>query len=470
MRKNTLKLGIACISLGLLCGCNQKKQVDYTNQTNQDTVELEENTPEEIPVDAEEGICPEILNYQIHGEQSDVIVIAKTKVPRNYSRCPIVEFTTSPIEDKDILAYADMIFDKDSHFLYMPYDNEQIAELKNKLTNIKDETEDEELNAFIEEYHLPNMDLRLQNLSGQSDTISGEYKFYSVTNADINNTGGITVYNGGNEYIDACGLAGTIDGEYYTMNFQRAGNNSCLLLDRMDNICSVNDAGSECFEVKLNGNPCTYTQEEAQELAQEFVEKLGYDNMTVIQNNTAQKYNPNFDLEYYGEESTIIDGYNIYFARGYEDYSLAFNSMYFEGWLSGAYVFDEDGNMMIGSYQNPEYIRVYVDSQGVCQLELWNPWEEKGIIADSPNMIDFEDVDEIAKNEFENYTDNYISDYTIDEVVLGYTVVRDGDSVTLVPAWYYYADIYDETDINFFKNARVIINALDGTVEHSFRY
>ena len=142
--------------------------------------------------------------------------------------------------------------------------DEQIAELKNKLTNIKDETEDEELKAFIEEYHLPNMDLRLQNLSGQSDTISGEYKFYSVANADINNTGGITVYNGGNEYIDACGLAGTIDGEYYTMNFQRAGNNSCLLLDRMDNICSVNDAGSECFEVKLNGNPCTYTQEEAQ--------------------------------------------------------------------------------------------------------------------------------------------------------------------------------------------------------------
>ena len=135
-----------------------------------------------------------------------------------------------------------------------------------------------------------------------------------------------------------------------------------------------------------------------------------------------------------------------------------------------SYVFDEDGNMMIGSYQNPEYIRVYVDSQGVCQLELWNPWEEKGIITDSANMIDFEDVDEIAKSEFENYTDNYISGYTIDEVVLGYTVVRDGDSVTLVPAWYYYADIYDENDINFFKNARVIINALDGTVEHSFRY
>ena len=61
MRKNTLKLGIACISLGLLCGCNQKKQVEYTNQTNQDTVELEENTPEEIqeyrpPVNHEELI------------------------------------------------------------------------------------------------------------------------------------------------------------------------------------------------------------------------------------------------------------------------------------------------------------------------------------------------------------------------------------------------------------------------------
>lgn len=469
MRKNTLKLGIAYLSLGLLCGCNQKKQVEYTSQTSQDTVQSVENTLEEIPIESEESICPEILNYQITGEQSDVTVVAKTKVPRNYSRCPIVEFTTSPIEDKDILAYADMIFDKDSHFLYMPYDSEQIGELRNKLTTIKDETADSELRNAIEEYHLPNMDFRLQNLSGQSETIAGDFSFYSVHSADLNNLNGIMEYNGSFEYVDACGLAGTINGEYYTMNFQKAGNNSCILIDRMDTYCNVSDIGSESFDVKLEGNSCTYSQEEANELAAEFVKKLGYDNMTMIQSNDVRKSIITED-EYIGEECYSIEGYNVYFARGYEDYSLAFNSMYFEGWLSGAYFFDEDGNMMIGSYQCPESIRVYVDSQGVCQLELWNPWKEKGIITDSANMIDFEDVDEIAKSEFENYTDNYISGYTIDEVVLGYTVVRDGDSVTLVPAWYYYADICDENDVMFFKNAKVIINALDGTLEHSFRY
>ena len=262
-------------------------------------------------------------------------------------------------------------------------------------------------------------------------------------------------------------MAGTIDGEYYIMNFQRSGNNSCFLLDRMDNNSYLSDMGSECFDVKLDGNACTYTQEESEEIAQEFVKKLGYSNMTIIQTNNVKKEAPS---EYIGEGEFTVEGYNIYFAREYDSYSLAYNSMYFEGWLSGAYVFDGDGNMMMGSYECPESIRVYVDSKGVCQLELWNPWEEKGVVAENVNMISFEDVDQIAQKEFKNYADNYVGNYTIDEVVLGYTVVHSGDSVSLVPAWYYYADACDENDAMFFKNAKVIINALDGTVEYSFRY
>jgi len=468
MRKNKAIMVAACLTMCLLCGCNDKKDVIYNKDTSTVGEEATGDTEgaEEIPLEEEKGDLPEMYTYQVTGELCTINVIAKVKAPKDYKRCPVVEFTRDVIEEEDIKTYADMVFDDDSYFLYMPYDGEQIENIKGKLTSIMEETDDSDLKKAIQEYHLPVMDFHRSNLTGEGDAITGEIKYYNEKVPEVRYMDNEFDYYYGStmESLDTCGLAGTVDGTYYIMNFEKYGNNSCLMMNRMDKPCKLNDVGPDCYLVLGNGNTCTYSKEEAEEIALEFAKKLGYENMGVIQTNNVNREEGVADS---AEELSVVDGYNVYLSRKYENYTLDFQSRDYARWMSGAYHYDEDGNMMIGSYECPETLRICVDSKGVCQVELWNPLKEENVVVGETNMISLEQANEIAEKEFQYHADNNPGGYTLDEVSLGYTLVRSGGNATLVPAWHY--SISDKSSAYYDKSAMVIVNALDGTVEFTYK-
>lgn len=449
MRKKSFYLGIVMLACLSLTACGGKKKVDY------DVTEVSGGTESDAPSEqvAPEDEIPETLTYELVGDMATIKVDANIMLPNDYQTCPVVEFSKDPYEDADIKYYADKIFDKGSYFLYMPYSLEQIAYCREQINSIATGTDDENLRAFIEEYLLFNISYRETVLTGDVE-IDGELKFYDIVPYPNDEYP---------EHKNMCELIGTIDGEYYTLTFEKNDLNSHMNLRRLEYF-STNDVGSECFDMKLTGNVSEYTQDDAEKLARDYVEELGIQGFAVVKVNNTEKYTEDFT-----NHTSIkqIEGYNIYFGRQYEGYSLTYTSDNF--WNNyGQYSSYEGDAEWMSISEMSEYIRVYVDSKGICEVDIVNPLVEKNIATESAVLLDFDSMNQAAKKELQYYVDEYRSNFSIVEIELGYSFVRENGQIALVPAWYFFDDNSGEDRQLYYINACLVINALDGSVIYKY--
>lgn len=431
-------------------GCKKAEDVSYEVATSSQLTE------ESVIVDDIE--IPSHLDMTIEGALSRTIIDADIIVPDGYKNCTVIECTDRDFTDEDVQNFAQQIFDKDSYFVYMPYSEEEKGDLSGKLSELRLlATDDAEQFAF---------DNELSKLEEGYTQYQGDYEdFQDIKYYELYDT----YYD---RSIWKCDLLGTIDGQYYFLSFTKDKCNSYMKLNRFKQSTNfkMQDVGSQSLDVLMDGNVCTYDKEEAETIARDYVKQLGFESMDVVW--TSDVRAEYWDEDYWASSATMlerqVDGYNFYFGRSYENYSL----VYFSYRCNQELEYPTDmapGNVPIFE-EGSEYIRVYVDSRGISEVEVYNPLEFNQVLSDKPVMISYCDVENIIVENGKEHAQRNGDDLNIYEIRLGYDMVIDGDKNALVPVWYVFDDDSSH-ESNFSKTPYIRINALDGTVEyylHSF--
>lgn len=456
MKKKILCVGIVILAFASLTGCDKDKKMDYSVSTQEveehsgdNSIGGQELSDEGTKTGISEEGMPQHITYDVTGKNVTVAVDADVILPNSINYCPVVELSRREFNNEDVKNYADMIFDEGSYFLYMPYSEEQIEFLRNKFQNIINETTDDELKLNIENNYLMDLDFKEELLDSFDVYIDGEIKFYSVPVVD-------------DVYANECKLIGTIDGEYYMLSIGDDGSNSYLSLDKMNLMYAPEDIDPKNFEELSMNNTCSYSMEEAQALAEDYLSKLGLDDLSVVRINHVNRWS--LDSSTMDEEEQI-NGYCIYFGRKYGGYNMVYADHNFYS-AYGAYDIDEETQEYI-PMQGEEFASVYVDDDGIALISVGNPLEEKNTLTDQPVMLSFDSVDQIAQTTMKDYADRGDFAVEIDEIELGYASVKQDGQITLVPAWYYFTYLDSEKYGLYLRNACIVINALDGSVIRS---
>ncbi len=445
MRRKTAMVLVGLMLCSLM-GCG-KKEVDYSDATESANgeVQVESQTTE-----AESIEIPENIEYTITGAKGTIDVAAEIKVPEEYEKCTVMELSSVVYEDQDIKAMADKIFDEGSYFLYMPYNEEARANLRDKLTTASaNAANDWESLTF--EYVLGYFDE--EDFFSTLDENFEELKFYQAE-----------------EDAYFCRVFGAIDGRYYILSFEKNGSNCAMELIRWDRFVGfqLGDYSPDSIDVRTSGNASTYSQEESEAMAMEFAMKLGYEGYGLVQSNTAfYACTLPKDINIIQTDEFIqgIDGYNVYLGRNYNNYSMAYSSDF---WIM-AYN-DLEGNEMyfeefpVEKFENTECIRVYVDGQGICEMKVYNPMEEVGPMNEDIVFLPFDKVDGIAQDELQAYADANSGKFKVESIQLAYGMVDEDGKKALIPVWYYFGKDALNNQSFYQQNAIVMINALDGTV------
>lgn len=450
-KKTAISYCVLALSLVLgLTGCG-KKQVDYSDATKDVQSGLGIASETDPAIDTEE--IPNHLNMTIEGASSRTVINADIILPDGYKNCTVVEYTDRDFTDEDIRKFAQLIFDKDSYFVYMPYSEEERGALSGKLGELRLlATDDAEQFAFDKE--LSKLEEGYTQYQGDYDDFQ-DIKYYELYDTYFGRS------------IWKCDLLGTIDGQYYFLSFTKDKSNSYMKLNRFKQSTNFNmqDVGSQSLDVLVDGNVCTYDKEEAETIARDYVKQLGFESMDVVW--TSDVRAEYWDKDYWDSSATLlerqVDGYNFYFGRYYENYSLVYSTYRFDQELE--YPTDYAPENVPLFQEGIEYIRVYVDSRGISEIELYNPLEFNQVLSDKPVMISYSDVESIIVESGKEHADGNGADLNIYEIRLGYDMAIDGDKKALVPMWYVFNND-NSHDSNFYKSPFLRINALDGTVEY----
>jgi hypothetical protein len=214
--------------------------------------------------------------------------------------------------------------------IYDLADNGPLLRLAVSLT-----TADEDLSNVINDVLIPQLDASVETYADSDNTITDEIKFHSV-NTMIGYTGDLTP-------SEMCNVIGTIDGEYYIIEVCRDKANQFVRLSKLsDTGKATTDVGPGYAQMTGEANPCEYSMEDAQQMALDYVNGLGIENMSVVY--TADVLSSSYDAEeeivYAGDgydASQKLDGYNVYLARSYDDYKTVFTSEQFMNWYGAGY-------------------------------------------------------------------------------------------------------------------------------------
>lgn len=432
---------IGMMLLGAMTGCGSKKDTTtIATATTTDALIIEEVTTEDEVM--------ENVVYESVGSHGSVNINAEVVMPEKSENCEIYSLEIDFFDDEDVKTLVDNIFDEGSYFLYMPYTSQQINFLREKFTALSAYAKnDDEVQAFTDALY--DLDSKEENLKSGVNEIDGEIKFYSMAEYTEN--------EGSNKYL--CNVFGEIDGNYAVVYFYKDEYNCQMKLKLFGfNNSDIMDIGEECYEMRAMGNNCGYSISEAEDIAREFVEKLGYENMYAVQSYNVATVTWG-EEDPYGGAVGEPNGYNIYFVRGYGDYRVTFDSSRNSSQYSVVYQISDDSEEIAVS--SNEFIRVYVSVDGITEVEICNPMKEKELITDEVVLLDFEAVNQIAIDYFESLTDEYMDVWTINKIELGYGVVEENGEYAIIPTWSY---MYDDAMQYAFKSCYIQINAMDGSV------
>ncbi len=444
MKKKMIIINYILVFVCCFSGCKEDKQAFYETTTSTQLTE-EVAFVDDIEI-------PEHLNMTIEGASSRTIIDADIILPDGYKNCNIVECIDKDFTDEDINRYAQLIFDKDSYFVYMPYKEEEKEALIEKLGELRLLTTDEaEQFAFDKALsQLESVDIYYQS---DYDNFQ-DLKFYELYDVIFDRN------------IWKCDLLGTIDGQYFILSFVKDNTNCYMKLTRFNqSTCfQMYDVGSGIMDAIPEGNVCTYDRKQAETIARDYVKLLGFESMDVVW--TSDVRAEYWDKEQWDSSATLlerqVDGYVFYFGRYYENYSMIYSSYRFKLDLEYPTNYGLENEPMFE--EGIEYIRVYVDSDGISQIEVYNPLEFSQVLADKPTMISYSDVETIVTENGKNNAERNGYDLRIYEIRLGYDMAIDGNKKALVPVWYVFYDDQSH-EIPFTKNVYLRINALDGTVK-----
>ncbi len=207
--------------------------------------------------------------------------------------------------------------------------------------------------------------------------------------------------------------------------------------------------------------------EDAEKLAKEKVEKLGWD---------MEIYGWDYALFYHGEQgvqnNNVLDGgYLFHFTKMLDEVPVTYTSSY------GGGLEDMDSTLVPWSYERCEVI---VGDDGIQKVELYSPYDIRQIQTENVRLMSFDEITKIYEQMME-VSNADVSEmekkrtYHIKKISLGLTRIydpnTDNDTGLLVPAWDFFGGFDVEDEEYSFTNSGeystrsyMTINAIDGTV------
>lgn len=209
------------------------------------------------------------------------------------------------------------------------------------------------------------------------------------------------------------------------------------------------------------------SMEEAQKIAEEKVEKLGWG---------LEVYNWDYAVFHHGEggvskDNVLKAGYLFHFTRKLDGVPITFTDSY------GGALEDMDSTLTPWSYERCDVI---VSDDGIQKVEIYNPYEVGEMQTENVKLMDFESITkiyeqmmEVSNADISQYEKNRT--YHIRKIVLGYSRIYDPttkcDSGLLVPVWDFIGafdvtndDYMEKNNGEYSNSSYMTINAIDGTV------
>ncbi len=445
------------------------------------------------------------LDYTVPGDKGTLTVQAQVDTSLAEKSAPVASLSRADFTDEDIQAYADRIFDEGSYSLFMPYDFRSIEDLTSACGAWEDTFRSYEDFSTIPEYMIAEYYDATDTLSGkQHDTdaakcvveTDGEIKWY------------ISPYNPEDDPATTfkphkfCILQGTIRDEHYYLAFLQNCVFCRMIVYKDYAIGSVDFSVSnmsafpieEAFLDTYDENICTYSDTEARQIAEDYLQTFSLTDYAV--QTTLNAYH--FNVGHYSiddsmlvkepqdDGSSTVDSYLIYAVRSLNGLAAPYTTELLQPTLtdySNADIQGDDSGYSI-SFPEDEAHDLYgyeslianVDSDGLSYLIWNNPMKVDSIKTEHATTLSFDQIDAVAQAYIDfcsakdpySVPDNNSSPSTNKMMVqkICYGLIRISDenhnSYSLTPAWFY-LETPSKSGYTA-QTAYVIISAIDGSI------
>lgn len=426
------------------------------------------------------GVPEEPLNYEIKTDGSrtqykvdaEVILSSEEKVG-------VYEYQMSDLTEDKVMGYARDLFDGGNYEQKKPY----AAYTKDELETLKNDVEKEAAEAdytYIEDAwqkdgQIEDLDFYLNKyIEPKEKYEEGKYyncQYYEAARTD-GDLAGYLLY-----YSRIMILEGTIGGTPYQLVAYQTDPEYGDCVESHMRLYRQDETWSQCSWMATrphfssaagsysnSDNICEISEEEARNSALNCMGLLGFDNMEIVY--TEDLYwqrtpkAEQADAEYY-DPKMETDGYVFYLAKAYNGTSGMYMPYGME-WLS------TDGS----SYAKQEEYVVTVDSKGVLNVECGPVYENTGTVSEDAQLLAFDEIDEKAKEIFEQEIGRLLEAeedaeegeggcvvdrgvINIKWVRLAYMSLQYEGKFRLTPVWVY------ASNTNDMEYPEVMINALD---------
>lgn len=221
---------------------------------------------------------------------------------------------------------------------------------------------------------------------------------------------------------------------------------------------STPDSGDDLSDADVSAsNVCTFTKEEAQSIADDFISKVGISDASLTDTQDLYWYYYRTDGN---TEAVDVNGYVFTYSRAINNQTTDVPAAW-----NVDNITQDDGSVSIPA----ETCTVYVDSNGIISAS-WVSYLETTGKTESNELLSFKELLEKANKNIAEYYTTYPTRYKkveFNSMKLGYYLEKTDEEGTFkyVPAWILtqYEDMTDSTNETY-PTQMVVLDATDGTV------
>lgn len=476
MKKRLLAVWLSLLFL-LTAGCKKNVTVDYPadEKFNLDNVS-----------DVSDTKTPDSIKYDVYNKKGELTYVVEAEVMGSTNdEYPVYQILRNDIDNDDIKRIVNDLFDEGTVTVLSPYrysDKEYADKRKAMLEERKKDYEKRNIPvpAYIREETDTISDEDFDDKIRVGIQSDPEYLYMSFHNKE-----------GMKAVFGICIVEGKIGDDYYRAEFFKTNTMTSMYVFLLDQKFQESNSVTEMVGGRYKG--IEYDGEFGEifdsnrKSAQIYFDALGLNGYEYIAEMPTLVENV-----YHAIPGTVANGVEVFYAPNVSQRTRLFSSDYeqYHALGEGEEVFSEKSIYKMLYYEGYEPDAYSTNPEEVTSLEesdyfgTGNPWAFESISintsgdrlinmtwicptdvgeiqSESAQMLDFETIDELAKEYLaENESERGVT--TISKVILGMAQYKsDSGEYYMVPAWYY----MDEGDSSWSTlNLDVAVNAIDGSI------
>jgi hypothetical protein len=468
MRKENIKrnrrrlFGIWLLLLGLLAGCGKKEISNLENDGSNTISDSQENAALLKNV---LGVTEDKIQHKDEVDNFVWNVNAEISVP-DADKVGIYNLETLDTDPDTLTAIAEKVFDNGEYDIIWPYytmtdeEREDIyIPIQEELSQYENDDQNTGASQTTDDTNISDIGFsyfKFEDLISYAiyhDEDGNREDEHDVAYEVADKGDKLCIYPSNEEGEGYVTAEGYIDGKLSRLTFNNYYNEVSVKIVQDHDYCLQYSVVTNLSSSTKIG--CSYTEDEAKEIAEEYMDSLGLYEYSVT------------DTAYLrtladSTENNVVSGYNMVgyiFCFGLTIDNVPVINQYAPfsgisvGQLDNGYVFNDGTDKACKVY-------VSVTSEGVieCQTESAYTYSKD---TDDVTLLTFNQIDEAARsivvNKYADASSNYKSEYDIYNIQFGYTFAYENDKNLLMPVWCYSsnAGIGDEYPV-------ININAISG--------